>query len=153
MTFDNIHRPSDHMKTWQWSRSTNWSGTAMSHDHLSSQTPSYIFTRYHERGGTKKRYSGRHKRWEDNIKEWTGLEFSNSHSQRAVENRKRYREMVAKSSVVPQRWSLWVGLEGIGSYLYFYTNYSIYIMGKVKWMTFTGFRLDNEGSKTKPFAW
>ena len=33
--------------------------------------------------------------WEDNVKEWTGLEFANSH--RAVEDRKRRRELVAKS--------------------------------------------------------
>ena len=37
----------------------------------------------------------------DNIREWTGLEFDKS--QRAVENRKKWRELVAKSSVVPQR--------------------------------------------------
>ena len=40
------------------------------------------------------------KRWEDNIREWTGLEFAKS--QRAVENRKKWRKLVAKSSVVPQ---------------------------------------------------
>ena len=33
-----------------------------------------------------RRQGGRRKRWEDNIKEWTGLEFAKS--QRAVENRK-----------------------------------------------------------------
>ena len=41
------------------------------------------------------------KRWEDNIREWTGLEFAKS--QRAVENRGKWRKLVAKSSVVPQR--------------------------------------------------
>ena len=41
------------------------------------------------------------KRWEDNISEWTGLEFAKS--QRAVENRETCRTLVAKSSVVPQR--------------------------------------------------
>ena len=41
------------------------------------------------------------KRWEDNIKEWTGLEFAKS--QRAVEKRKKWRKLVVKSSVVPQR--------------------------------------------------
>ena len=40
------------------------------------------------------------KRWEDIIREWTGLEFSRS--QRAVENREKWRELVVKSSVVPQ---------------------------------------------------
>ena len=39
------------------------------------------------------------KRWEDNIREWTGLEFPKS--QRAVENRKRWGKLLAKSSVVP----------------------------------------------------
>ena len=41
------------------------------------------------------------KRWEDNIREWTGLEFGKS--QRAVENREKWRKLVAKSSVVSQR--------------------------------------------------
>ena len=41
------------------------------------------------------------KRREDNIREWAGLEFGKS--QRAVENREKWRKLVAKSSVVPQR--------------------------------------------------
>ena len=41
------------------------------------------------------------KRWEDNIREWTDLEFAKS--QRAVENREKWRKLVAKSPVVPQR--------------------------------------------------
>ena len=41
------------------------------------------------------------KRREDNIREWTGLEFSKS--QRAVENREKWRKPAAKSSVVAQR--------------------------------------------------
>ena len=41
------------------------------------------------------------KRWKDNIREWTGLEFAKS--QRAVGNREKWRKLVAKSSVVPQR--------------------------------------------------
>ena len=46
------------------------------------------------------------KRWENNIREWTGLEFGKS--QRAVENRGKWRKLVAKSSAVPQRPSrLW----------------------------------------------
>ena len=36
-----------------------------------------------------------------NIREWTGLEFGKS--QRAVENREKWRKLVVKSSVVPQR--------------------------------------------------
>ena len=39
-------------------------------------------------------------RWEDSIRERTGLEFAKS--QRAVENREKWRKLVAKSSVVPQ---------------------------------------------------
>ena len=45
------------------------------------------------------------KRWEDNIRERTGLEFAMS--QRAVENRGKWRKLVVKSSVVPQRWWWW----------------------------------------------
>ena len=41
------------------------------------------------------------KRWEDNIREWTGLELAES--QRAVENREKMRKLVVKSSVVPHR--------------------------------------------------
>ena len=48
-----------------------------------------------------RRQGRQRKRWEDNVREWTGLEFSRS--QRAVENREKWRKLVAKSSVVPQR--------------------------------------------------
>ena len=48
-----------------------------------------------------RRQGRQRKRWEDNIREWTGLEFYKS--QRAVENREKWRQPVAKSSVVPQR--------------------------------------------------
>ena len=48
-----------------------------------------------------RRQGRQRKRWEDNIREWTGLEFGKS--QRAVENREKWRKLVAKSSVVPQR--------------------------------------------------
>ena len=48
-----------------------------------------------------RRQGRQRKRWEDNIREWTGLEFSKS--QRAVENREKWSKLVAKSSVVPQR--------------------------------------------------
>ena len=48
-----------------------------------------------------RRQSRQRKRWEDNIREWTGLEFGKS--QRAVEHRKNWRKLVAKSSVVPQQ--------------------------------------------------
>ena len=41
------------------------------------------------------------KRREDHVREWTDLEFAKS--QRAVENREKWRKLVVKSSVVPQR--------------------------------------------------
>ena len=47
----------------------------------------------------KRRQGRQKKRWEDNIREWTGLEFSKS--QRTVENREKWRKLAAKSSVVP----------------------------------------------------
>ena len=56
------------------------------------------FARHNERGKKKGR---QRKRWEDNIREWTGLEFAKS--QRAVENGEKWRKLVVKSSVVPQR--------------------------------------------------
>ena len=48
-----------------------------------------------------RRQGRQRKRWEDNTREWTGLEFGKS--QRAVENREKWRKLVAKSSGVPQR--------------------------------------------------
>ena len=48
-----------------------------------------------------RRQGGQRKRWEHNIREWAGLEVGKS--QRAVENREKWRKLVAKSSVVPQR--------------------------------------------------
>ena len=47
-----------------------------------------------------RRQGGQRRRWEDNIREWTGLEFGES--QRAVENREKWRKLVVKPSVVPQ---------------------------------------------------
>ena len=52
-----------------------------------------------------RRQGRQRKRWKDNIRKWTGLQFAKS--QRAVENRGKWRNLVAKSSVVPQRpWPL-----------------------------------------------
>ena len=51
------------------------------------------------KGGRRK--GRQRKRWEDNIREWTDLEFAKS--QRAVENRGKWRKLVAKLSVVPQQ--------------------------------------------------
>ena len=48
-----------------------------------------------------RRQGRQRKRWEDNIRDWTGLEFAKS--QRAVESIKKWRKLVANLSVVPQR--------------------------------------------------
>ena len=67
----------------------------------------YAFVRPSCKGTMKggRRQGRQRKRWEANIREWTGLEFSKS--QRAVENREKWRKLVAKSSVVPQwPWQL-----------------------------------------------
>ncbi|MEW8548160.1 MAG: hypothetical protein AB2693_32050 [Candidatus Thiodiazotropha sp.] len=49
-----------------------------------------------------KRRGGRQKtRWEDNIKEWKGMDFASSSG--AAEYRRRWKRIVSKSSVVPQR--------------------------------------------------
>ena len=53
----------------------------------------------HGRRKEGRRQGRQKKRWEDNIRKWTGLEFGKS--QRAVENREKWRKLVAKSSVVP----------------------------------------------------
>ena len=48
-----------------------------------------------------RRQGRQRKRWEDNIREWTGLEFGKS--QRAEENGEKWSKLVAESSVVPHR--------------------------------------------------
>ena len=48
-----------------------------------------------------RRQGRQRKSWEDNIREWTSLAFAMS--QRAVKNRRKWRQLVAKSSMVPQR--------------------------------------------------
>ena len=50
-----------------------------------------------------RRQGRQRQRWEDNIREWTGLEFTKS--QRAEENIEKWRKVAVKSSVMPQR--LW----------------------------------------------
>ena len=55
-----------------------------------------------------KRKIGREKkRWEDNIKEWTGMDFASS--TRAADNRSRWNGNVANSSVMPRRPSKVMG--------------------------------------------
>ena len=50
-----------------------------------------------------RRQGRQRKKWKDNIREWTGLEFAKSQS--AVENRGKWRKLAVKSSVGPQRLS------------------------------------------------
>ena len=52
------------------------------------------------RQSERERKTRQKKRREDNIREWTGLEFAKS--QRAVEKREKWRKLVVKSPVVPQ---------------------------------------------------
>ena len=44
-----------------------------------------------------RRHGRQRKRWEDNIREWTGLEFAKS--QRAVENREQWRKVGAPTTL------------------------------------------------------
>ena len=48
-----------------------------------------------------RRQGRQRKRWEDNIREWTDLESTTS--KRAVENREKWRKLIAKSSVLTQQ--------------------------------------------------
>ena len=47
-----------------------------------------------------RRQGRQRKRWKDSVREWTGLEHAKS--QRAAENRGKWRKQVGKSSVVPR---------------------------------------------------
>ena len=48
-----------------------------------------------------RRQGGQRKRWEDNVREWTGLEFAKS--QREAQNTDKWRKLIVKSSVVSKR--------------------------------------------------
>ena len=85
-------RPSDNMKTSVKRHKLQWYGQ-VSH---SSGLAKTIFQDT-VKGG--RRQGRQRKRWEDNVKEWIGLEFAKS--QRAVENREKWRKLVVKPSVVP----------------------------------------------------
>ena len=49
----------------------------------------------------KRRNGRQNKRWEDSIKEWTGMDFASS--TKATEDKTRWKGVVVKSSVVPKR--------------------------------------------------
>ena len=87
-------RQSDHMKTIVKRCKMQWYGHVFRSSGLANTIPQGTV-----KGG--RRQGRQRKRREDNIREWTGLEFAKS--QRPVENREKWRKLVAKSSVVPQR--------------------------------------------------
>ena len=80
-------------------------------DHRKETQKAVVWSCLHSSGLTKtilqgtvkggRRQGRQRKRWEDNIREWTGLVFAKS--QRAVENREKWRKLVVKSSVVCKR--------------------------------------------------
>ena len=78
-------------------------GKLQRYGHVScSSGPANTILQSTVKGG--RRHGRQRKRWEDNIREWTGLEFGKF--QRAEENREKWRKLVVISSVVPQRPSL-----------------------------------------------
>ena len=74
-------------------RKLHWCGHVSQSSDLAKTIPQSTV-----KGG--RRQGRQRKRWVDNIREWTGLEFAKS--QREVENREELRKLVLKSSVVPQ---------------------------------------------------
>ena len=72
----------------------------------------FWFSKDNPIGHSEGRKRGRQKkRREDNIKEWTGMDFARS--TRTAENRTRWKGIVANSSVVPRRTSKVMGLNRI----------------------------------------
>ena len=81
---------------WQLTNAHTEVCTGTSHDHL--DWPRLSYREQFKEG----RWRGRQrKRWEDNIKEWTGLEWNII--LRKAENREEWRKLVVKSTVVPRR--------------------------------------------------
>ena len=66
---------------------------------LSIRSGQNHLARQRVRGG--RRQGRQKKRWEDNLREWIGLEFAES--QRVLENSEKWRTLVVTLSVVPQR--------------------------------------------------
>ena len=67
---------------------------------FSEMTQTEVVRARHQIIGTGLRRGRQRKRWEDNIKEWTGLEWNCI--PRKAENRKVWRKLVGKSNVVPR---------------------------------------------------
>ena len=86
-------RQSDHTKTIVKGRKLQWYG------HLArSSGLAKTISQGTVKGG--RREDRQKKRWEDNIREWTGLELAKS--KRAVGNKEKWRELVVKSCVAPR---------------------------------------------------
>ena len=81
-------------------RKLRWSGIVSRSSGLAKTILQGTVKRKRKRGRQKKR-------WEDNIEEWTGMDFASSN--RAAENRTRWKAIVANSSVVPRRPSKVMG--------------------------------------------
>ena len=83
-------RPQEDLLTFEKRCKLQW------YEHV-SHSSGLANTILHSDGG--RRQGRQKKKWEDN-REWTGLGFAKS--QKAVENREKWRKLVVKSSVVPQ---------------------------------------------------
>ena len=105
-----IQRPCYHRGSPCQDPAGNWT-TRRPPDHRKGTQTAVVWSCFRSSGLAKtilqgsvkggRRQGRQRERWEDNIREWTGLEFGKS--QRAVENTEKWRQLVAKSSVVPQR--------------------------------------------------
>ena len=109
-------RPPDHRKEMQ--AAVVWSCLPLfirsGQNHLARHSEIPLTSQWRRQGRQRKR-------GEDRIREWTGLVFAES--QRAAENREKWRKLVVKSSVVPQwpvqlrdRWWWWMHWSHILSY-------------------------------------
>ena len=67
----------------------------------------FWFRKDNPTGHSERKQKKRQTEVEDNIKEWTGMDFASS--TRAAENRTRWKEIVANSSVEPRRPSKVMG--------------------------------------------
>ena len=67
----------------------------------------FWFSKDSPTGHSERKKKKRQTEVEDNIKEWTGMDFTSS--TRAAENRTRWKGIVANSAVVPRRPSKVMG--------------------------------------------
>ena len=86
--------PHEHLLTIVKRRKLQWYGHVSSSSGLAK-----TILQGTVKGG--RRQGRQRKKTEDKIREWTGLEFGKS--QRAMENRGKWRKLVRESPVVPQR--------------------------------------------------